>query len=340
MNAALEAAAAQDKKKSNAPPPEGKKTATGATKSKNMKIEAGASGYIPQTLEQWSLFDVGEDMLNAWMHELMNKIGINQTTVVEPYLLFYYLDMLGKMLAEQGYSNLLFPIYNLQVVLVNTVLKQDFNNSTSNKQISLNCYVRLKLINLCVELNCIQGVAFHQQLLTDLMIPADPLNPLPGSNSNPSNLLKLLQLDPLEACIVREQIFQKNQSQSHMQEEEAILKAQSSLSFSVCSSKMGSIFNKSMNNFNKSQMKKTHRTAKIRIADGSVKKWKKLKSEDIRLPGENRPLHGEVSDMLYQDLWLAQADTLIESGYFQTARDFLYESLNACKVSGQLVLFC
>ena len=146
-----------------------------------MKIEAGASGYIPQTLEQWALFDVGEDMVTAWTHELMNRIGINATTIVEPYLLFYYLDMLGKMLSEQGYTNLLFPVYNLQVILINTVLKQDFANSTSNKQISLNCYVRLKLINLCVELNCIQGVAFHQQLLTDLIVPIDPLNPLPGN---------------------------------------------------------------------------------------------------------------------------------------------------------------
>ncbi len=113
-----------------------------------------------------------------------------------------------------------------------------------------------------------------------------------------------------------------------MQDEEAI-QAQSSLSFSLNSSKAGSVFSKP----NLQQQKKAHRTARnIRIAEGSKKKWKKFKSEDIRLPGENRALHANVADMLYQDVWLAQADTLIESGYLQTARDFLYESLSACKV--------
>ena len=35
--------------------------------------------------------------------------------------------------------------------------------------------------------------------------------------------------------------------------------------------------------------------------------------------------------MLYQDVWLAQADLLVDAGFFQLARDFLYESMNAAR---------
>ncbi len=68
--------------------------------------------------------------------------------------------------------------------------------------------------------------------------------------------------------------------------------------------------------------------------EGSSKKVsnKKFKTCDIRLPGENRPIHSSIHDILYQDVWLAQADLLIEAGFFQLARDFLYESINAAKI--------
>ena len=257
----------------------------------------------------------------------MNKLGINQSTIIEPYLFFYYLDQLARMLTEQGYSNLLFSVYNMQLIIINSVLKMDMGEKNQNKLISFNCYIRLKLINLCVELNCIQAVAFHQQLLTDMLITPDPLNPVaPNMNTtSPSNLLKLLQIDPLEACIVREQIYAQKQRVSHMQDEEAIQQAQSVLSFAVSASKAGSPI--------KSQRKKNHRTAKIRINDGSGKKIVKNKTDDIKLPGENRSIHDAIHDILYQDVWIVMSETLIDNGHFQLARDFLYESLNAAKVS-------
>ncbi len=156
----------------------------------------------------------------------MIKLGINHTTIIEPYLFFYYLEQLGKLLAKQGFSNLLFQVYNCQLIVINSVLRHE-QTETTTKLVSLTTYVRLKLINLCVELNCIQAVAFHQQLLADLLTSADPASPTATASTSPASLLKLLQIDPVEACLVREQIYAHKQRLSHMKDEEALLEAQS-----------------------------------------------------------------------------------------------------------------
>ncbi len=64
-------AGAEKAKKSLAPEVGGKKgvavaTGAGGKNSKNVKIETGASGYLPQSLEQWSVFEVSEEISNAW----------------------------------------------------------------------------------------------------------------------------------------------------------------------------------------------------------------------------------------------------------------------------------
>ena len=51
---------------------------------------------------------------------------------------------------------------------------------------------------------------------------------------------------------------------------------------------------------------------------------------DLKLPGEQRKINDSLSESLYKDVWMLIADTLIENGFFQTARDFIYEALNAC----------
>ena len=95
-------------------PPDAKKpevAGKGGNASQNKKFQ------MPQTLEQWSLFELSDEIQSAWQHELMRKTGINQHSIVEPYLLFYYLDMLGSMLAELGYSQYLFQVRNfLQII--------------------------------------------------------------------------------------------------------------------------------------------------------------------------------------------------------------------------------
>jgi len=74
-----------------------------------------------------------------------------------------------------------------------------------------------------------------------------------------------------------------------------------------------------------------NRTAKFRLDGSSKKPQAKFTTSDIRLPGEDRPLHSAPHDILYQDVWLAQAGLLIDAGHFQQARDFLYESMNAAR---------
>ena len=55
--------------------------------------------------------------------------------------------------------------------------------------------------------------------------------------------------------------------------------------------------------------------------------------QDINLPGEHRKVYNSVQDTLYKDSWLLTAELLIQNGFFQTARDFLFEALNASTVS-------
>ena len=160
---ALAEAQLNEKKKSQVAP-DPKKTDGGASKGNASQKKF----QMPQTLEQWSLFELSDEVITAWQHDLMKKTGINQHTIIEPYLLFGYLDMLARMLADAGYSQYLFQIYNLQLVLVNCAIK--FHDSTHGQLNSLNNYVRLKLINLCIELNMIASVGFHQQALASFLL--------------------------------------------------------------------------------------------------------------------------------------------------------------------------
>ena len=333
---ALEASTALDKKKSvlgDMSKKPATNTAGGAASKNKPKVETGASGYLPQTLDQWSVFEMSEEITVAWCNELMNKIGINPTTIVEPYLLFYYLDKLGGMLAEQGYTHLLFPVYNLQLILINCVLKYEFESIAQSKLVSMNSYIRLKLINLCVELNLTSAVAFHQQLLNDLIVTPDAAATATGAVAPPYNsslLLKLLQIDPIEACYVREHIFERKQRMSQLQDEEAGM--HSALSCSNAATSKG-------DSPLKLRKRALNRTAKILIKENANKtnQLEQASVHDLQLPGENRPIHEELHDILYQDMWIQLAETLVENGFFQTARDFLFESLNATNVSSFLL---
>lgn len=71
LNASTEANTVMDKnKKSNASDAgagkKGAATGANAKNSKAVKTESGASGYLPQTLEQWSQFEVSEEIYGAW----------------------------------------------------------------------------------------------------------------------------------------------------------------------------------------------------------------------------------------------------------------------------------
>ena len=87
---------------------------------------AASATQFPQTVEQWSRFELSDEIAATWSHELMRTKGLNAHTAAEPYLLFHYLEMLGSMLAEMGHSAApLFLICHAQLALVNHVIKLD-----------------------------------------------------------------------------------------------------------------------------------------------------------------------------------------------------------------------
>ncbi len=317
---------------------EPKSVNTTKNKENNKQATVSLVNVTPQTIEQWSLYELSEEVATAWTQESMHKTGLNPKTIVEPSLTFYYLEILAKMLAEQGFSQLLFPIYNLQLFLINNVLKFNLETTASNQTqlVSLYAYVRFKLINLCVELNLIGSVSFHQQSLATYILensklktePIDPNILNQSAISNPLILLKLVQIDPLEVVFIREQIFNQKQRISQIEaEEEASMNAQSSFS-------IGSSNRNKLNNEIKS--KKKNRAKSTKFTEKNDKNQELNIVQDINLPGEHKIVQNNLQEILYKDAWIRMAESLIDNGFFQTARDFLYESINASNVNKNL----
>jgi hypothetical protein len=299
-----------------------------ANQAKKLKLDQTSASYLPQNLEQWSQFEISEEITSAWGHELMKKTGINSSTIVEPYLLFYYLDKLANMLEDLGFSHLLFQIYYLQLFLISCAVKFDSSNN-STQLTSLHNYVRLRLINLCVRLNLTTSVAFHQQALATFVTKQNTPTPLvpenqavtlmAAINANPSILLKLLQVDASEACFVREQIYAQKQRLSQLENEDYNLNAVS----------IGSFTSSRAQNASKAKKKMTS----VKISELKKKKLAEQAGDDLKFPGDQRKVDNSLSDSLYKDVWILMAEQLVDNGFFQLARDFIYESLNASVVS-------
>ena len=286
-----------------------------------------ANSVLPNSVEQWSQFEVSDEISSAWNHELMKRTGINQTTIIEPYMLFNHLDSLGNKLSELGLAQLIFPVLNLQLILVNCVLKSDMEQS---QLVSMNAYLRFKLINLCIMLNLLGSVNFHQQALANIVNPAtnDPNQGQQGNTMNPAVLLKLIQIDPFEVCAVREQIYNLKQRLSQLEDDEANMADKSSSSFSTNSRKSPNNFKESNGKNKKKQPIKTN-TVSLALDGFKEKKPTLQKAHDLKLPGEQRKIHNNLPDALFKDVWILMAEQLVAQGHMQTARDFLHESLNA-----------
>lgn len=125
-------------------------------------------GETPATVEQWSLFEVPDEIVTAWQHELMKKTGINAYTINEPYLLFHSLNSLDKLLDELGFDQMRLPVVQLQLILLNTCVRFEQQPQQQQQVASLYTYVRLKLISICTDLNLTNSIGFHQQALTNL----------------------------------------------------------------------------------------------------------------------------------------------------------------------------
>lgn len=118
----------------------------------------------------------------------MKKTGVNANTINEPNLLFHSLDALDKVLSELGLDQMRLPVVHLQLILFNTCLKFEQQQVTSSSS-SVYTYLRLKLIDICTNLNLINSVAFHQQALSSTVVAELKLQQ-DGSNANPLGKLK------------------------------------------------------------------------------------------------------------------------------------------------------
>ena len=288
----------------------------GGLQQKKIKPDSTASTYLPQTIEEWSIFEINDEILLAWSHELMKKTGINANTIQEPLVFYYYLDMLADMLNQQGFTHFLFLIYNFQLILIKTAVKQKLQAPVNQQFISLECYTRLKIINLCIELNIISSVNLHQQAMVILLTNTQTQTQI---NTTPGALLKLIQLDPAEVSFIRDEIYENNQRKAQIAKEE-LTNASSFLS------------RKSMETFG--QIKQLKKQAFINI-DGNAKgNQLKLKiNEELKKPGEQRQISNSLIDILFKDIWVKIAELLVKTGYMQNARDFVYEALNTSQVS-------
>jgi hypothetical protein len=298
----------------------------GGLQQKKLKNDTISSTYLPQSVEEWSSFEINDEIITAWSHELMKKTGVNFHTIQEPLVFYYYLDMLADMLNQQGLTHFLFLIYNVQLILLKTSIKPKLQAPLNQQLISLECYTRLKLLNLCIELNLINSVSLHQQSMVIYLTILQPTNnaaPPPVSpssiTSSPGSLLKLIQLDASEVSFVRDEIYENNQRKAQIAKEE-LTNASSFLS------------RKSKETFQPKQLKRqTFANSDASIQENQIKL--KNAADELRQPGEQKIISNSLIDILYKDIWIKIAELLVKNGFMQNARDFIYEALNTSQVS-------
>ena len=120
------------------------------TGSKKLK-DASLASFVPKTYEEWSTFEMSDEILSIWTHELTWR------------------------------------------------RLQWLRNSAIRNFYSLHCYVRLKLINLCVELNLVNSVGFHHQALVSFananVSGSATASTAAVGSLNIGNLQKIIQID-------------------------------------------------------------------------------------------------------------------------------------------------
>lgn len=177
-------------------------------------------------------------------------------------------------------------------------------------------------------------------------------------------LLKLAQIDPNEICLVRERIYAHKQRLANAQNEQAAVAAASAAAAAAATT--GSVLGLYNNSSSlTSQSFANEKNKKTAATNNNENKKKQAKINDIleeselfntamdannnqkhnrrgvlvdemmtihRFPGDVRKLESCLSDVLFKDVWLNMAEILVESGFFQVARDYLFECLNASQV--------
>ncbi|XP_052099636.1 cilia- and flagella-associated protein 46-like isoform X4 [Mytilus californianus] len=153
---------AQDPKATSAKGKKGGKEKEAAPPKEKPKRK-GPLDILPSTVEEWSIYDIPEEVMEAFNHDMMKTSGINNTTIVKPMLTMYYLDQLLVRLRGIGYNHLTFPILVTCDILSRNLLK---NNP-------LYVLVHSRASEICLELNLKNGYSFHEKLAGPVLLNED-----------------------------------------------------------------------------------------------------------------------------------------------------------------------
>ncbi|XP_065923991.1 cilia- and flagella-associated protein 46 isoform X6 [Magallana gigas] len=113
----------------------------------------GPLDTLPTTLEEWAQFDIPDEVIEAFHHEMMKVTGINSHTIQKPMLTLFYLDSLVSCLRDVGYNHLTLPVLAFEDLLSRDLLKSE----------PLNVLVHFKAAEVCLELNLKNGYSFHEK---------------------------------------------------------------------------------------------------------------------------------------------------------------------------------
>ncbi|XP_053406399.1 cilia- and flagella-associated protein 46-like [Mercenaria mercenaria] len=134
-----------------------KKKDKGAEKApvKEKPKRKGPLDVIPNTLEEWAVYDVPDEVIEAFKHEMMEETGINKHTIVKPMLTLHYLESMVTQLRDIGYNHLTLPILAFEDLLSRDLLQND----------SLKFLVHNRALEVCLELNLTNGYTFHEKIV-------------------------------------------------------------------------------------------------------------------------------------------------------------------------------
>ncbi|KAK6186277.1 hypothetical protein SNE40_008346 [Patella caerulea] len=120
----------------------------------------GPLDVLPSSTEEWAVYDVPDEVLEAFKHESMKKLGVNTKTIKKPMLTSHYLDELVTELRTLGYNHLALPVLAFQDLLSRSILN---NKAMTN-------LFHIRSLEVCHELGLKGGCSFHERMVGNMEI--------------------------------------------------------------------------------------------------------------------------------------------------------------------------
>ncbi|XP_056005172.1 cilia- and flagella-associated protein 46-like isoform X7 [Ostrea edulis] len=114
----------------------------------------GPLDVLPTIVEEWAQYDLPDEVIEAFHHDMMKVTGINSHTIQKPMLTLHYLDTLVECLRDVGYNHLTLPILAFEDLMSRDLLKSE----------PLHVLVHSKAAEVCLELNLKNGYNYHEKL--------------------------------------------------------------------------------------------------------------------------------------------------------------------------------